>query len=60
MPTEPNRMLSPKKLVLQVAGFAIGMALLVWCINSAVKGGGAGWEKLRHANPWLVAGLLGC
>jgi len=60
MTTEPNSMLSPKKLVMQVAGFAIGMALLVWCINSAVKGGGAGWEKLRHANPWLVAGLLGC
>jgi hypothetical protein len=57
---ESNSLLTPRKLITQLIGFALGAALLVWCISKAIKGGGAGWEKLQHANPLLIAGLVSC
>jgi hypothetical protein len=58
MSPTPDSTLSPRKLIMQLIGFAIGLAMLIWCIRTALKGGD--WERLRHANPWLVAGLAGC
>ena len=51
-------MLSPAKIAVQLLGFAIGLALLAWCIKGAIEKGG--WDKLAHANPALVAAMLGC
>jgi hypothetical protein len=51
-PTTPRR-----RLALQAAGFVLGLALLGWCISTAVQGGD--WARLRHADPLLVAGLVG-
>ena len=48
------------RLILQIGGFVIGVALVIWCIQGALAGGGEGWTKLRSANPLLVAGMLGC
>ena len=44
---------------MQVAGFAIGCALVVWCVERAVSKGSGGLDKLREADPLLVAVLLG-
>lgn len=51
-------MLSPAKIAVQLLGFAIGLALLAWCIKGAIEKGG--WDKLAHASPALVAAMLGC
>ncbi len=51
-------LLSPGKLVAQLAIFAVGVVLLAWIIVGAVKEGH--WDRLAHANPLLVAALLGC
>ncbi|UCD76523.1 MAG: hypothetical protein JSV91_06280 [Phycisphaerales bacterium] len=63
-PDEKPDLLSPRKLITQSLGFVIGMALLIWCIVIAVKGGEgediSGWAKIREASPLLVAGLAGC
>lgn len=48
----------PRRLVVQVIGFAIGVALLAWCIHNAMKSGN--WSALRETNPLLVLGLAGC
>jgi hypothetical protein len=39
-------------------GFAIGLALLIWCIRTAVSQGD--WQVVGQADPLLVAGLVGC
>ena len=44
---------------MQVAGFAIGCALVVWCVERALSKGSGGLDKLREADPLLVAVLLG-
>ncbi len=49
---------SPRRIITQLLGFAIGVALLGWCINNAIKGGD--WSRIADANPLLVAALLGC
>lgn len=51
-------LITPRKVIIQLTGFAVGIALLVWCINSAVKQGG--WDKLANADLRLVAGMLAC
>ncbi len=51
-------LLSPGKLYLQLAIFAIGVALLAWIVAKAVKEGQ--WDRIAQANPMLVAALLGC
>ncbi len=58
-PDEDARALfSPGKLLLQLTGFAVGAALLAWIIFKAIKEGE--WSRLVHADPMLLAALLGC
>lgn len=66
-PASPNSLFSPRKLVTQLAGFALGLALLAWVIKRAIDKASdvgpdepTGWDRLREADPWLIAGLLGC
>ncbi|MCE9619415.1 MAG: glycosyltransferase family 2 protein [Planctomycetes bacterium] len=48
-----------QKLMLQIAGFALGLVLIAWCISGATRDT-SGWQRLRDA-PWTsVAGLLLC
>jgi hypothetical protein len=53
-----EKLLSARKLVVQLFGFLVGVALLGWCISIAVAGGD--WSKIAHANPLLVGGLVLC
>lgn len=53
-PPRPSRL----KIALQVAGFAIGCVLVYWCVQRAFAQGGDGINKLRSADPTLVAVLL--
>ena len=46
------------RLALQIVGFLIGLALVIWCVKGALDGGADGWQRLRDADPWLIAGLL--
>lgn len=69
---EPERpFLTPRKIALQVIGWLAGIALLAWVIHGAVQQGGGdgapgapgeggGWQRIRDADPWLIAALLGC
>jgi len=53
-PKRPSRL----KIAMQVAGFVVGCALVVWCAQRAFAKGGVGLDKLWNAEPWLVAVLL--
>ncbi len=57
-------LLSPGKLVLQLLGFAVGVALLVWIIHGAIEQGKGeeinAWDHLRGADPLLVIAMLAC
>ncbi|MEY3027448.1 MAG: hypothetical protein RLZZ238_2345 [Planctomycetota bacterium] len=50
---------SPARILLQVTGFVVGCVLIAWCIQRAFAHGSGGLEKLRAADPSLVALLLG-
>lgn len=55
-PPRPSRV----RMALQIAGFAIGCTLVGWCVQrAATLAGSGGIEKLRNADPSLVATLLG-
>jgi integrase len=54
IPKRPSRL----KIGLQVAGFVVGCALVAWCAQRAFSEGSAGLEKLRTADPTLIAVLL--
>lgn len=49
--------LSAARLATQLVGFAIGAALLAWCIVKAI--GSADLDRLRHADLRLVATMVG-
>lgn len=49
--------LSAARIVTQIVGFAVGAALLVWCMVKAF--GSADLDRLRHADPRLVATMIG-
>lgn len=50
----------PLKVAVQVFGFLVGIALLIWCIRGALsEGNQAQIGKLLLADPRLVAGVLG-
>jgi hypothetical protein len=51
-------MLRPRRIAVQLVGFAAGAALLVWCISIAASGDG--WARIRSAPPGLLAGLAAC
>ena len=53
-----SNLLSPRKLVLQLIAYAIGIALLAWCITSALEYGH--WDRILHADLRLIGLLLGC
>ena len=53
-----NRLISPRKMAMQIVGFAFGLALLVWCIVGAARGGD--WNAVTSAPPHLVLGLMAC
>jgi len=60
---ETRALLSPRKIASQVLGFAVGLALLAWCIYGAIQGGetqeGPGaWQRISEASWWLIAGLV--
>ena len=58
-PDEDTKALfSPGKLLMQLAGFAVGAALLAWIIFGAI--GEGDWSRLVHADPMLLAALLAC
>jgi len=57
---ESPRLPTGLRLIVQVGGFLVGIALVVWCVQGAFAGGGQGWSKLRDADPILVAGMLAC
>ena len=45
----------------QIAGFVVGVLLLVWCIRTALAPEAAeGWQRLFAASPAAIAGLLLC
>jgi len=51
--------LSWKRLVIQAIGFALGAALIGWLLWRATRDPTV-WDRLRAADPMLVAALLGC
>ena len=53
-PKRPSRL----KLAMQVAGFAVGCALVAWCAQRAFAEGGEGLDKLWNADRSLVALLM--
>ncbi len=46
------------KLILQILGFIVGIALLGWCISKAWSGDG--FAKLGEAPAWAIVGLMVC
>jgi hypothetical protein len=57
--TPPRRGLGPVlKLIVQIGGFVIGIALLGWCVNIALKNRAA-LKQLAEATPGEVAALIG-
>jgi hypothetical protein len=51
-------LITPGRLLAQLAGFAVGVALLVWIIIKAI--GEGDWYRIAQAGPWLLAALIGC
>lgn len=56
-PSETPRLLTPRRIMIQIAGWVIGLGLLALIIHGAA---GKDWSKITHADPRLIAGLLGC
>ena len=56
--TEVAALLAPRRLAVQIAGFVVGAAMLVWIIRKAI--GEGEWDRVLHAAPPLVAGLIAC
>lgn len=50
-------MLTPGKVVVQVAGFLVGISLLVWIVRGAIAEGD--WGRLADADPLLLLVLVG-
>jgi hypothetical protein len=55
---EKLSLLSPRKLIIQLLAWLVGLGLLAWIIRGAAIGGD--WTKIRDASPLVVAALLGC
>ena len=53
-------LLTPKKIAIQLVGFAVGVGLLIWCIVRAIGDDHSGWENLFDADPLLIVGMLAC
>jgi hypothetical protein len=55
---DTKALLTPTKVLMQLAGFVVGLGLLAWIIHSAIREGD--WQRFFDADPRLVAALLGC
>lgn len=57
---EPLRKRRARDIVFQLIGFVVGIALIVWCVEKALEGGGAEiiGDKLAKAPWWLIAAML--
>lgn len=55
--SETRRLLEPRRLLVQVVFWVIGLGLLIWLIIRAVETGD--WSRLRTAEPHLIAMLVG-
>jgi len=55
----PSR-LTPLGIVANLVGFAIGMALLIWCLTLAWKteDGLTPWDHFRDAEWWMISGMI--
>lgn len=58
LPEAQAGMLTPRKIILQVIFWLIGLALLGWIIWRAIETGD--WDRLATAEPAMIAALLGC
>jgi len=60
-PGVPRRALPGRvRAVIQVTGFAVGIALLVWCVRTVMSPDNrAALEKLQEATAWQVLSLMG-
>ena len=60
-PESPARSLLPgRRIIIQLVGFVVGIALLVLCIQRATGDGSDAWSQLRDASPWLLLAMFGC
>lgn len=57
-PTTAVPLIGPRRLVVQLLGFALGLLLLSWCVTAALERGD--WDAVRRADTRVVAALLGC
>lgn len=56
-PQNSTRLLSPRRMVLELCGFAIGLSLLIWIIYKAVTEGN--WQKVLDAEAGMFLLLIG-
>jgi len=60
-PAGPTQRWSPLKVAVQVAGFAVGLALFGWCVALALRPQNReSLERLMQAPVWVFASLLVC
>lgn len=52
-----KKMLSRKRIAIQIAGFLMGLVLIVLCIRTAFQGD-ADWSRLQEADSGLITALL--
>ncbi len=53
---QTTRFFTPRRVLLQLLGFSVGLALLIWVIKSAAANGQ--WQKVFQADPKLVIALI--
>jgi hypothetical protein len=57
-------LLAPRRLVVQILGSAVGLALLAWCIHGAIRQGQSeennAWQRLADAEFRYVVAMLAC
>lgn len=54
-----HRALDWRRLAIQSLAFLVGVALIVWIVSRAARDPTV-WQRLRSADPGVVAALLGC
>ena len=57
--TERQPGLTRRKIIIQVAGFAVGLFLLYLCIRTAVVKSDGNWRAILDADPLLIFALVG-
>ena len=49
---------SRRRRAIEIVGFLLGLGVLAWLVTIAVRDGD--WRRVVEADPYLLAGLLGC